>query len=121
MQLSGVVVEGKKEARKLGYPTANLEYCSAIHSDKGVWICWSTLKGKRYPALAVVGMWQLATGEPSLEIHILDFTENIYGQVVDVSLEKWIRPLEKFPNIEDLKIQIEKDIQTARMWLSNNS
>lgn len=114
MQIRGVVVHGKKEARTLGYPTANLEYASSGSVEHGVWTCWAIMNGVRHQGLAVIGMWHLAEGAPSAEVHILDFNQDIYGETLEVVLGERLRPLEAFENVEKLKWQIEQDVQQAR-------
>ncbi len=118
MQLRGVVVHGKKEARTLGYPTANIEYFSSEQPESGVWTCWVTVDEKLYQGLAVVDMWQLANGCPSLEVHILDFSQEVYGKQVEVALGERLRALAKFEGLEKLKQQIEEDVKRGREWFA---
>jgi riboflavin kinase/FMN adenylyltransferase len=118
MLIQGIVVPGKQEARTLGYPTANIEYSSSDSVKSGVWTCWIMVEGKRYQGVAVIGMWRLASGEPSLEVHILDFSQEIYRQVVEVEIGTFLRPLEKFESIDQLKEQIQLDIERAREQFS---
>lgn len=114
MQIRGVVVHGKKEARTLGYPTANLEYAASEPIEHGVWTCWVTINGVRRQALAVIGMWRLGDGSSSAEVHVLDFDQDIYGETIEVVLGERLRPLEAFESVEKLKSQIEQDVEQAR-------
>lgn len=114
MQIRGVVIYGKKEARTLGYPTANLVYEASEEAEPGVWTCWVTIDDVRLQGLAVIGMWHLAGGVPSAEIHILDFDQDIYGETIEVTLGERLRPLETFESVEHLKSQIEQDVKRAR-------
>lgn len=120
MQISGKVVHGKEQARTLGYPTANVDYVSHEHPGTGVWTCWMVFGGARRPALAVIGMWQLADGEPSLEVHVLDWTGDLYDQTVVVHLGEHLRSLETFESVEALKQQIVEDVSGARKWFTVN-
>lgn len=120
MQIRGVVVHGKKQARELGYPTANIEYASAEHIGPGVWTCWMTIDGKSYEGLAVVGMWLLAGGEPSVEVHLIDGCLDLYAKEVAVELGHRLRPLLPFTGIDALKAQIILDIQEGRAWFSSH-
>jgi riboflavin kinase/FMN adenylyltransferase len=117
MRIQGVVVHGKKEARTLGYPTANLEYAESTNIEHGVWTCWVMINGARHQGLAVIGMWRLAQGVPSAEVHILDFHQDIYGETLEVILGERLRPLEAFEDLEKLKRQIEQDVHQARKKL----
>lgn len=117
MKIRGVVVYGEKRARKLGYPTANIVYSGSETGtaiEPGVWTCWATIEGVRRPAVGVVGMWKLAGGEPSAEVHVLDFDQDLYGDEVEVVFGERLRTLAKFEYAEDLKAQIERDIVKAR-------
>lgn len=114
MKIRGIVVHGKKEAHTLGYPTANIEYVSPESIEPGVWTCHVVIDGVSFQGLAVVGMWKLAGGEPSAEVHILDFDRDVYGKDVEVFFGERFRALEAFESVEKLKTQIEKDVRRAR-------
>ncbi|MFZ2803904.1 MAG: riboflavin kinase [Patescibacteria group bacterium] len=109
----GTVVEGKKEARGLGYPTANLAYESGDVSENGVWSCRASIDGTTHNALAVIGMWQLENGLPSLEVHLLNFTDDIYGRELMVELIERLRGLLPFTDVDALKKQIADDLILA--------
>lgn len=121
MQIQGVVVHGKKQARELGYPTANIEYSSVDHLESGVWTCWMRVDSEPCEGLAVVGMWRLSGGEPSVEVHLLDISQDLYGKHVQVELGHRLRPLLPFQGVESLKIQIQQDVQQGRAWFSSHS
>lgn len=121
MQIQGIVVHGKKQARELGYPTANIEYSSADHLEPGVWTCWMLLDGEPQEGLAVVGMWKLSGGEPSVEVHLLDISPDLYDARVQIEVGHRLRPLLPFQGVEPLKIQIKQDIQQGRVWFSSHS
>jgi riboflavin kinase/FMN adenylyltransferase len=116
-RFEGTVVQGKNEARKLGYPTANLAYDSDVAPTPGVWTCDVIFGSDELHGLAVVGMWELANGLPSLEVHILDFDYGIYGQRLTVELTDKLRDLIQFTDMDTLKKQIEKDVDAARKKL----
>ena len=121
MEIQGMVVHGKKEARTLGYPTANIAYTSLATPEAGVWTCFIDIEGKAYQGLAVVGMWYLSTGEPSVEVHVFDFQEEIYGKIVVVIFGIVLRPLKKFETLEILKTQIKQDIERGRDWFKRRA
>lgn len=113
---TGLVVQGKQEARTLGYPTANLEYETSNPPEAGVWVCRVTVdqESKTLAGLAVIGMWSLANGLPSLEIHLLDTKIDLYGHHLRVTLLQKLRDLETFSQLDDLIAKIQTDIENAR-------
>jgi riboflavin kinase/FMN adenylyltransferase len=110
----GTVVKGKGEGRKLGYPTANLEYAMEEKLEHGVWLCEADVDGELKHGLAVIGMWKLPNGLPSLEVHLLDFDQDLYGKALSVSLPGKLRDLQPFTDSKQLVAQIKEDIADAR-------
>lgn len=119
MNICGTVVHGKKEAGGLGYPTANIVYTSSERAASGVWTSWLDVDGERYESLAVVGMWQLETGAPSLEVHALNTDLDMYGKNVTVTLGALLRPLQQFRDTALLVKQIQEDVVMARAWFAS--
>ncbi len=113
--MSGVVVRGTQQARMIGYPTANIEYATVEEIWAGVWTCWIMIRGIRHSGLAVIGMWRLLNGSPSLEVYVLDFDQDIYGETVHVELNVWLRALETFATTEKLIQRIREDVERARI------
>lgn len=119
MTIIGQVVEGKGEGRKIGYPTANLQYSvSQKQLESGVWIVRVLVGYHVYHALAVVGMWKLENGLPSVEVHLLDFSDDIYKKTLVVSFAKFVRPLEKFTTMKALVEQIKNDVKEAEAYFT---
>ena len=58
--------------------------------------------------------------EPLLEVHLFDFAGDIYGQLIQVTFKNKLRDEQTFASIDDLKTQIEADIQSAKAWFSAN-
>ncbi len=117
MTVRGVVVRGKGEARRIGYPTANV--AGGAHREalaqSGVFLAHVLVDNVVYQALAVVGMWtEKNTGHPSLEAHLLDFTGDLYDKTIAVSVGKKLRDLQAFNGPEALVAQIAKDVEDAR-------
>lgn len=71
------------------------------------------IKEDEYQGLAVVDMWKLSNGLPSVEVHLFNFNQDLYGQVLTVTLLAKIRDLMQFTDTESLIIQIKKDIAIA--------
>ncbi|MSR85443.1 hypothetical protein EXS71_03365 [Candidatus Uhrbacteria bacterium] len=113
-KICGRIIRGKGEGRKLGYPTANLEYICDQVPEPGVWICRGTVQGMESMGLAVIGMWSLPNGSPSLEVYLLDVERDLYDQDMEVIFVKKLRDLKKFFDVKSLIKQIEQDIEEAR-------
>ena len=110
--LTGVVKEGKKLGRTIGFPTANLkiEENYKLIPKQGVYIIESILNSKK-----VYGMMNIGTnptfdeGLLSIEIHFLDFNADLYDQKIQISLLKYLRAEQKFASVALLKTQLNID------------
>ena len=111
--LKGVVVSGKKLGRKIGFPTANLALYEPLKviPGGGVYGVKVELLGKVYKGVCNIGTRPTvnATEERTIETHILDFNEDIYGLDMRVEFFFKIRDEVKFASLEELASQIEKD------------
>ncbi len=105
--VSGIVVEGKKKGRKLGFPTANIILSEII--DGGIYAGKTTVNDKEY-----IGAIFVYPEGKLFEIHILDFNGDLYGQTLSVQVEAKLRDSKKFEREEDLKKQIADDIRRVR-------
>jgi len=113
-QLRGSVMPGEHIGHQLGYPTANL---NPDHADKlipaaGVYAVWVTLEGEQQsrPAMMNIGVRPTFQGQTqTLEVNILNFEGNLYGQTVLVSFIKRLREERKFDSPEALAEQLRKD------------
>ena len=116
-ELSGIVEQGDKLGRMLGFPTANITSPKhkLVPSD-GVYAATSEVKGKSYAAAISIGTRQtfMTGGERKVEAHLLDFDDDIYGAEVKVLFLSYIRPQAKFDSFDQLKNQIEDDIIHVR-------
>ena len=113
----GVVTGGEKLGKQIGFPTANLSARSEQFPPDGVYFAEAWIEGILYHGVVNLGVRPtVAKGEPQriLEIHLLDFHQDIYGQEVEVRFLQYLRPEKKFPNVEALTRQIEADVQQAR-------
>ena len=109
----GEVISGYKVGRKIGFATANLK---PVHPDKiipglGVYMVKIFWQNRPYKAMMNIGRRPTMDNDNniSLEVHILDFQEEIYGQILKVSFLKKIRDEKKFNAVEDLVEQLKKD------------
>lgn len=118
--LSGIVRRGNKIGRTLGYPTLNLEVPKDFPLDLGIYAGFMEYKNVKYPGVISVGITpNFAVTQPKLEIHIFDFNQDLYEQMIKVTFTHYLRKEKKFPSIEDLIKQIERDCLEARMMPLN--
>jgi len=115
--VQGVVAHGNEIGRTLSMPTVNIIPLSCkILPPFGVYISQITIDDKVYQGITNVGRKPTIEGiNPiGVETHIFDFNEDVYGKVIKVSFLTFLRGEKKFDSVEQLKKQIEKDMQTAR-------
>ena len=114
--IEGVVVEGQKLGRKLGYPTANVGAGDYVRPRFGVYATRSRLAdGREIPGVANFGV-NPTTGvvDARLEVWLSDFDEDIYGQTLETQLLRFLRPELKFDGLPTLIDQIARDVEAAR-------
>jgi len=116
--LEGIVIDGEKIGRKIGFPTANLELDNNFAILKpGVYITRTIIDDEIYYSITNVGFNPtLKQSDFTVETHILDFNESIYGKIIRVDFYKRIRNEMKFNSIDDLKESISWDIYTTRKF-----
>ena len=112
----GVVVKGDQLGRKLGYPTANLEYTDPdkIHLGHGVYAVYVTIDGRQFKGMLSIGNRPTIPGSKEVvEVNIFNWTEDIYGKNIRITVLKYLRSQEKYSNLEELKEQLKKDKETS--------
>ena len=120
-EIEGRVVKGEKLGRELGFPTANVHYLNTIIPHDGVYAGWVQFNNKTYKSAISTGCRPQFKGKKRfLEAHIIDFSGDIYGTRIKVSLVKKIRNEEVFSNIENLKKQMGLDCNEAIKILEEN-
>lgn len=113
--LEETVVEGEKIGRTLGFKTANLIYPNnLVEIGKGVYKVKVDYKGQTFNAIANYGKRPTVSDADKsiLEVHILNFDEDIYGEKIKVSFLKKIREEKRFNSLDELKSQIKSDISS---------
>lgn len=104
-----------------GYPTLNLDRrtLQGTLPKRGLWSCWASLHGKRYPATLIIGVpyQRKKRKHGKVEVHILGTVKVRAGTRVEVHLVDWIRALIPYTTVEALQKQIAKDLRTARHQL----
>lgn len=116
--IKGKVVRGVSLGKEIGFPTANIKVKSELVPGDGVYAAYAILKGRTHPAVLNIGTAPTFGGrERSVEVHILDFRDNIYGRKMEVSFVKKLRDERAFKSREELVRQIRKDAERARKLL----
>ena len=110
-RITGKVIHGKKNGHKIGFPTANVEVGQYVVLKRGVYAVYINVKGKRLKGMANIGINPTfgLLNKISLEVHIFDFDEDIYGENVDVDFICYIRKETHFHTIDELITQLNKD------------
>lgn len=114
--LNGVVVKGNQLGRTIDYPTANISINESykLIPNNGVYIVSVEVENVTYFGMMNIGVKPtLGNNEKSIEVHILNFSKDIYNQSLSVSIFKKIREEQKFQSLNELKNQLEKDKQTT--------
>ncbi len=111
-----VVLSGDQYGRTLGFPTANLDAAVLSHVEKeGVYACQVRLGKQFYRGALYLGpRIVLRETKRVLEIHILDFDQEIYGETLSFQLGPFIRPPMDFDNTDELKAQFSRDVAAVR-------
>ncbi|MEX2785258.1 bifunctional riboflavin kinase/FAD synthetase [Streptococcus sp. H49] len=118
----GLVVHGDARGRTIGFPTANLAPLDRtfLPSD-GVYVSDVLINGKTYRSMTSIGKNMTFGGtELRLEVHIFDFEEDIYGEVLEIIWLEKIRDMIKFDGAEALVAQLHSDKQKALSWKKNS-
>ncbi|WP_019638027.1 bifunctional riboflavin kinase/FAD synthetase [Paenibacillus fonticola] len=119
--LSGTVMHGEKRGRKIGFPTANLSPDEHfVLPAKGVYAVKVKFEDKWLHGVMNVGVkptFHTDKAAPSLEIHLFDFSGDLYGKTLSVELVDYIREERKFASIDELVAQIGRDAETAKRLL----
>ena len=119
-QIRGAVMRGRdRGGRLLGFPTANINLYDELSPKTGVYAVTVECKGSKYKGVANIGYSPTFDDRIfTVEAHLLDFNDDIYGQKIRVNFIKRLRDEKKFLNISELSDQINKDINKARNILS---
>lgn len=118
--LVGRVAAGDRRGRELGFPTANLDIAPemALPGD-GIYAAWAIVDGSPRPAAASIGVRPtFGLTERLVEVYILDFAGDLYGQELETRFVAKLRNQETFPNLESLVAQINRDVNDTRLTLA---
>ena len=116
----GVVVEGMKLGRTIGFPTANMATGDAQLPMDGVWAVHALLPdGRTLPGVANLGLRPTVHGKSrALEVHLFDHDADLYGQPLEIRFRRHLRAEIKFPSVDALRSQIQRDAQEAKKILA---
>jgi riboflavin kinase/FMN adenylyltransferase len=114
---AGVVIEGNKIGRTIGYPTANLKIQQEdkLIPANGVYAVKVKIKNSRFEKQTFSGMMNIGVrptvggGTRMIEVNIFDFDEEIYGETMQVTIQTYLRPEQKFNGLDMLKAQLALD------------
>ncbi|HEX9713151.1 MAG TPA: bifunctional riboflavin kinase/FAD synthetase [Actinomycetota bacterium] len=122
-RLEGFVEKGAARGKGLGFPTANLRIPDRMLLPKlGVYVARVLRRGAGEPLPAVVNVGVNPTFEqrtdPVVEVHVLDFDEDLYGEVLEVEFLHRLRDEQRFPDADALVAQMDRDVADARAWFA---
>ena len=115
--LAATIVAGDRLGHQLGFPTANLETAGFVLPPKGVYAAEATVSGCSYRAVVNLGQrptLQQPAPQLRVEVHLLDFNGQIYGEEMEVTFADRLRAEMKFPSLAALREQIGRDVTAAR-------
>ena len=122
--LIGTVIAGQQLGRTLGFPTANIQLSpdkflpkTGVYAVR-VWLENSEPHNQPIPGVMNIGMRPTVAGVTlTTEVHLLDWSGDLYGQKITVTLEEYLRNEQKFPSLDALKQQIQADCTLAKKLL----
>ncbi|HVD97123.1 MAG TPA: bifunctional riboflavin kinase/FAD synthetase [Cytophagaceae bacterium] len=119
--ISGIVVKGRQLGRTIGFPTANIKVNDPdklIPAD-GVYAVFVNYKGERLKGMLNIGFRPTVEGQDkTIEVHILSFDKEIYGEELEIQFIQFIRPEQKFNGLDQLKEQLGKDREMVSRMLN---
>tara|TARA_Y100000739_G_scaffold114468_1_gene98510 strand:- start:62 stop:700 length:639 start_codon:yes stop_codon:yes gene_type:complete len=116
-KIVGEVIEGDKRGRQIGFPTANIMMNNLIKPDFGVYAVRINYNNETFNGIANFGVrptFDETKSLPILEVHLFNFSDNLYGKEIVISFVDFIRKEKKFNDLESLKSQIQLDINVAK-------
>lgn len=116
--ITGTVIHGNRIGRTIDFPTANIAVEKG-DADDGVYAARVNVEGQQYPAMVNVGTRPTVAdaGGRFAEAHIFEFDRDIYGLSITIELLELIRPERRFPNLEQLKLQLAEDKKEVLAYL----
>jgi riboflavin kinase/FMN adenylyltransferase len=124
VSLLGKVMGGKRKARVLGFPTANIYPCGEVTPPAGVYATRVIFNNKKFDSMTFVGRsptfeTKIDTMCADIEVHIFDFNKKIYNRYIEIEFLKKIRKPRKFNSQDSLREQIKKDELAVRHFFGS--
>lgn len=118
--IEGIVERGSGDGRKLGFPTANVKILKELNIPIGVYACRVKFYDQLLDAVLHFGP-RLVFGEEKVlfEVHIFDFEEDLYDELIKVDIYDFIRPTKNFDSLDELVEEIYSDIKKAKEILKD--
>jgi riboflavin kinase/FMN adenylyltransferase len=114
------VIHGEKRGRTLGYPTANMRLEPAFGLRHGIYAVEAIWNDRRIGGVASYGRRPtFDNGAPLLETFLFDFSDQLYGETLEIEFVAFLRGEEKFETLEALITQMDRDQAAARAILAN--
>jgi len=114
--LAGKIIRGDQLGRRLGFPTANLEFAGLVVPPNGVYAAHTLVGDRQHRAVVNIGLrptLQNPARQLQIEVHLLDFSGDLYDQELGIAFVGKLRGEHRFPSLEALRKQIERDIEAA--------
>lgn len=121
--ISGAVVRGKKLGGTIGFPTANIEIKEPykLIPSTGVYVIRTQINNVLYNGIMNIGFNPTVLGKyKTIEAHLFDFNENLYGKKIKIEFLYFLREEQKFKSVKELVTQLNIDKENAISFLSNN-
>ncbi|MCS6863543.1 MAG: bifunctional riboflavin kinase/FAD synthetase [Gemmataceae bacterium] len=114
-RITGTVISGARRGRTLGFPTANLGDVPTVLPGLGVYAAWACAAGQTWPAAANIGP-NPTFGDDArkIEVHLIGFSGDLYGQTLDVDFVSRLRDTRPFASADELVRQLQQDIEQAQ-------
>jgi len=121
--VEGRVEHGAERGHQLGFPTANLHPQNRVIPRNGVYVTGTLIDGKWRRSVTNVGVRPTfeSAAEPSVETFVMNWSGDLYGDVVRVRFLHRLRDEQKFSSLDDLKRQISKDVARANNYFSRTA
>ena len=115
--IEGTVQKGRQQGKKIGFPTCNIDIKDYVITMPGVYAVKVKRKNSNKPLKAIANLGYRPTFNQKkilLEVHIFNFSGNLYNKYLSVEFIKFIRKEKKFKNVNQLRKQIQKDLKIAK-------
>ena len=113
------VISGLAHGKQIGFPTLNFNLTGLCLPPQGVYAVWVRYKNQQLRGVANLGIAPTIRKDEKvlLEVHLLDFNEQLYGESIEVIFHSYLRPERRFSDIKQLQNQIQEDIQVTKKLL----